>query len=222
MLDAAEDLLGASPDRDISTRAVCEAVGVGAPSLYRLFGDKNGLLSAVVDHGFDRYLSKKRALEPSADPVVDLRNGWDTHVAFAREHAAVYRMMYSPAFSAVPDAAGEAFGLLRQVLVRCAVTGRLRVDVDQAAQAIMSANIGVALSIVSQPDRYADPELSDRVRDAVHRAVLDLSDRPDPDPADAVPGAGRQLAALLRTRGAPFTGPETALLLQWLDTLAEG
>lgn len=71
MLDAAEGLLDASPDRDVSTRAVCEAVGVGAPTLYRLFGDKNGLLAAVVDHGFARYLSTKRALEPTADPVVD-------------------------------------------------------------------------------------------------------------------------------------------------------
>jgi AcrR family transcriptional regulator len=47
MLRTAEAQLQASPDRDISTRAVCEAVGVGAPVLDRLFGDKNGLLAAV-------------------------------------------------------------------------------------------------------------------------------------------------------------------------------
>jgi AcrR family transcriptional regulator len=62
MLDAAESLLRTSPARDISTRAVCEAVGVGAPVLYRLFGDKNGLLAAVVDNAFDRYLALKRAM----------------------------------------------------------------------------------------------------------------------------------------------------------------
>lgn len=128
-------------------------------------------------------------------------------------------MMYSPGFTALPAAAGEAVALLREVLMRCAAAGRLRVDVDQAAQTIMSANIGVALSMVSQPGMYADPELSDRVRDAVHRAVLDLGALPEPDPADAVPAAGRQLGALLHTHDVPLTGPEKALLLQWLDTL---
>src|ERR1041384_4220655 len=112
ILEAAEKLLDASPDRDISTRAVCEAVGVGAPVLYRLFGDKKGLLSAVVDYGFERYLSGKRALVASDDPVRDLRDGWDSHVAFALAHPAVYRLMYSPAFENVPGAAKEALDLL--------------------------------------------------------------------------------------------------------------
>ena len=221
MLEAAEELLNASPDRDIATRAVCEAVGVGAPVLYRLFGDKNGLLSALVDYGFDRYLATKRAAEPSEDPVEDLRNGWDTHVEFARSHPAVYRLMFSPNFTTVPSAAQEAMRLLREVLDRCAAAGGLRVETGLAAQMIMSANIGVALNLVTQPENYPDPDLSRRVRDAVHAAVL-------------VPGAGGrqadengslvvaalQLAAIVRDRGTGLGEPETALLLHWLDTLA--
>ena len=61
-----------SVECDISTRAVCEAVGAGAPVLYRLFGDKNGLLAVVVDRVFARHLSSKRAQWPSDDPVDDL------------------------------------------------------------------------------------------------------------------------------------------------------
>src|SRR3954453_23167671 len=143
MLEAAEALLDASPDGDVSTRAVCDAVGVGAPVLYRLFGDKAGLLRAVVDHGFDRYLATKRTAEPSADPVEDLRSGWDTHVAFALAHPAVYRLMFSPAFAAVPGAAADPLRILREVLNRCAAAGRLGVPVEIAAQTIMSANVGV-------------------------------------------------------------------------------
>jgi AcrR family transcriptional regulator len=224
MLEAAEKLLDASPDGDIATRAVCEAVGVGAPALYRLFGDKNGLLSAVVDYGFDRYLAAKREAQPSEDPVADLRDGWDTHVAFAKAHPALYRLMFSPSFAAVPSAAQEALRLLREVLVRCAAAGRLRVKPDAAAQMIMSANIGVALSLVTQPDSYTDPDLSHRVRDAVHAGLL----VPDTDTSrPAVGGQGGlltaslQLSANLRTRKTALTEPETALLLQWLDTLAE-
>jgi AcrR family transcriptional regulator len=223
MLEAAEELLNASPDRDIATRAVCEAVGVGAPVLYRLFGDKNGLLSALVDYGFERYLATKRAAEPSEDPIVDLYNGWDTHVEFAQAHPAVYRLMFSPSFATVPSAAQEAMRLLREVLDRCAAAGALRVGTDAAAQMIMSANIGVALNLVTQPENYPDPELSRRVRDAVHAAVL----VPDRAPGDSGPGeqgslviAALQLAAVLRSHPTDLGEPETALLLHWLDRLA--
>jgi AcrR family transcriptional regulator len=223
MLEAAEELLNASPDRDIATRAVCEAVGVGAPVLYRLFGDKNGLLSALVDYGFDRYLATKRGAAPSADPVVDLRNGWDTHVEFAKAHPAVYRLMFSPSFTTVPSAAQEAMRLLREVLDRCAAAGALRVGTDVAAQMIMSANIGVALNLVTQPENYPAPELSRQVRDAVHAAVLvpggGGAAQADGDEGSLVVAA-LQLAAILRNRPTELGDPETALLLHWLDTLA--
>lgn len=225
MLEAAEELLNASPDRDVATRAVCEAVGVGAPVLYRLFGDKNGLLSALVDYGFDRYLATKRAAAPSADPVVDLRTGWDTHVEFAKAHPAVYRLMFSPSFATMPTAAQEAMRLLREVLDRCAAAGALRVEPEAAAQMIMSANIGVALNLVTQPENYPDPQLSRRVRDAVHAAVL-VPDRAaggaaGPDEEGSLVVAALQLAAVLRHhRPTALAEPETALLLHWLDVLA--
>jgi AcrR family transcriptional regulator len=214
-------LLDASPDRDIATRAVCEAVGVGAPVLYRLFGDKNGLLSAVVDYGFDRYLAAKRAAEGSPDPVVDLRNGWNTHVAFALAHPAVYRLMYSPSFKEVPAAAQEALRLLREVLVRCAAAGKLRATPEVAAQAIMSATIGVALNLVTRPEIYHDPGLSERVRDALFASMLvDAGETPAAEPGLAP--AALQLAALLRGKQeSPLGKPETALLLHWLDRLAQ-
>lgn len=218
ILDAAELLLNESPDGDIATRAVCEAAGVGAPVLYRHFGDKNGLLAAVVDHGFDRYLATKRAAAPSQDPVTDLRNGWDTHVAFALAHPAVYRLMYSPAFAAMPNAAHEALGLLRQVLERCAEVGRLTVDPAAAAQAVMAANIGVALSMVTQPDTYVDPGLSPRVRDAVHASILNAAASGPPHPTAAT---AAQLGALLRRHPSPtLTTAEASLLQQWLTTLS--
>jgi AcrR family transcriptional regulator len=226
MLEAAEKLLTVSPDRDVSTRAVCEAVGVGAPVLYRLFGDKNGLLSALVDHGFDRYLATKRAARPSEDPVADLRNGWDTHVEFALAYPAVYRLMFSPSLASVPSAAQEAMRLLRGVLDRCAAAGVLRVEPDFAAQMIMAANIGVALNLVTQPENYSDPALSRRVRDAVHAAVLvpglteaETTVTSGTD-GGALVTAAVQLSALLRDRPTELGAPETALLLHWLNMLA--
>lgn len=222
ILEAAERLLDASPDGDVQTRAVCEAAGVGAPVLYRTFGDKNGLMSAVVDYGFDRYLSVKRAAVPSEDPVADLREGWDSHVAFALAHPSVYRLMYSPSFAQVPAAAGEALELLRLVLVRCAEAGRLRVPPEAAAQAIMAANVGVSLALITQPGAYTDTGLSHRVRRAIHAEVLSDEPPPGAEPQPLAATAVR-LAALLEVgEDGALTTAERALLRQWLDRLAAG
>lgn len=221
LLDSAEELLNASPDSDIAIRDVCGAAGVGLPVLYRQFGDKNGLLRAVVDYGFDRYLETKRRAEPSDNPLEDLRTGWDTHVEFAVAHPAVYRLMFSPSFEQVPRAASEAMRILRDVLKRCAAAGLLAADIDLATQAIMAANIGVALGLVAQPENYRDPALSRRVRDAIHRDVItpDAFARGPRTPSGLGPAANQLAAVILEEATIPLTDPEQALLHQWLRTL---
>ncbi|MES5820003.1 TetR/AcrR family transcriptional regulator [Streptomyces sp. RG80] len=220
ILEAAAELLAAAPAADVSTRAVCEAAGVGAPMLYRLFGDKAGLLAAVVDRGFEQYLASKRAARPGADPVADLKAGWDNHTRFALEHPNHYRLMYSPELTAPPAAAREAHDLLHAILERCAAAGRLTVPPALATQMIMSANVGAALSMLTRPEQYPDPGFSARLRDAV---IDSLTRSVGPERGDGVPVAAATLAA--RLRAAPpesFTAVEAALLNQWLGTLAEG
>ena len=229
ILEAAADLLSRSADADVSTRAVCEAAGVGAPMLYRQFGDKEGLLSAVVDYGFEQYLASKRAARPSADPVRDLRNGWDSHVRFAVENPNYYRLMYSPGLTVPPEAAAEAHRLLLGVLERCAAAGRLRVSPETAAQMVMSANAGIALSLISRPALYPDISVSDRVRDAMVGAVTRdaPADGGAGNAAGATPearlaGAAATLGAQVRVSPPPgLTEAERALLQQWLGTVAD-
>jgi AcrR family transcriptional regulator len=43
-----------------TTGAVATVAGVPRPTIYRLFGDKDGLLAAVAEHGFLTYLKQKR------------------------------------------------------------------------------------------------------------------------------------------------------------------
>ncbi|MEU5387595.1 TetR/AcrR family transcriptional regulator [Kitasatospora cineracea] len=221
MLEAAEDLLEESADNDVSTRAVCDAVGVKQPVLYRLFGDKNGLLMALVAHGFERYIDRKRALAVTADPVADLRAGWDDHMVFALTNRALYRLMFSPVLPEVPEPATRIFDMLKQTLDRCAAAGALRIPTEQAAQAILAANVGVTLSMLSQPDRFADPALSTRVRDAVFASCLNESAAAPAPEEDRLASAARQLEAQLKQRPGPLGEAETALLLVWLNTLQQ-
>ena len=221
MLDAAEWLLRTSPNRDISTRAVCDAAGVGAPVLYRLFGDKNGLLAAVVDNAFDRYITLKRAIPLSDDPVGDLYLAWSNHVAFASKNPAVYRIAYAPSLAEVPGGVEESRRLLIERLVRCAEAGRLNTTPDCAAQAMMAACVGVNLSVLSQPATYGDVALARRVGNAVIGGLLTTPTAPAADQqTDALRTAALQVAALIRTTPTPLTDAESTLMLQWLDIVA--
>ena len=62
ILETAAGLLAQSADVDVSTRAICDAAGVTAPTLYHHFGDKDGLLAAVVDFGWAAFLETKLAV----------------------------------------------------------------------------------------------------------------------------------------------------------------
>ena len=217
ILDAAASLLSTSVDGDVSTRAVCEAAGVGAPALYRQFGDKGGLLAAVVDHAFETYLAGKRALAETDDPVRDLIDGWDNHLAFALANPHHYRLMYGPGPATRPAAAAEAHELLLAVLRRCAAADRLRVPPELAASMIMASNTGVALALICRPELYPDPAFADRVRDAVFGAIL-------ADPAPSAPASLSDAAITFQARlaaspPAELTDQETGLLHEWLDRL---
>lgn len=217
LLRAAEDQLVRSHDGDVATRAVCEAVGVTQPVLYRIFGDKGGLLDALAETGLQRYAQRKAELEVSDDPSVDLRRGWDDHLAFAREHAALYRLMFAPRPWANSSAREGLTALLERTLSRCAAAGILRVDVDVAATMLLAANIGLALDRMSTPARHKSDVAADVLRDAVLSSVLTEPPRPGHDD-DAAPR--RQLRAQLDAGGSSALLPEEAALMRvWLDRL---
>ncbi|MEU6678467.1 TetR/AcrR family transcriptional regulator [Streptomyces sp. NPDC046925] len=228
ILRVAADLVARSADGDVSTRAVCEAAQVGAPALYRQFGDKQGLLSAVVDHGFDKYLATKRQREATANPVDDLRDGWDSHVDFALRNPNLYRLMNSPAMRTPPAAALESHQILTRDLERAAARGKLRLAPELAAEMIMSANVGVSLMLVARPGTFADRDLSRRVRDAVHAAVFtpdvtEASPEADGDERDEaqLPATAARLSALLaQSPPSALTEAEAALMTEWLDRLS--
>ncbi|HEU5028752.1 MAG TPA: TetR/AcrR family transcriptional regulator [Spirillospora sp.] len=217
ILRAAARLIAESGGEPVSTRAVCAAAGVGAPTLYHHFGDKQGLMDAVAAHGLEEYLASKRAQPGTGDPVDDLRHGWDLHVEFGVSHPAVYALIYgSPR---TPPAADEAYAILLGLVGAVARAGRLRVPVETAARMIQAAGIGVVLFLVANGDDGGD--LSARTREAVLAAVT----VPDGSASAPAPRDGRAASAVA-LRAALATDPpsgltpvETALLAEWLDRL---
>ncbi|GGK77637.1 TetR family transcriptional regulator [Planomonospora parontospora subsp. parontospora] len=219
MIEAAERQLASSSDHEIATRAVCEAVGVSQPVLYRLFGDKRGLLDAVADHGYERYAALKAAQERTGDPVADLHAGWDGHMAFAQANPALYQLMFTPRPWSHSTARDRVTDLLAAALTRCAAAGALKLEPRTAARLILAANIGTALDHIARPALFADPALSHRMRDAVFSHVL--TEPPARQDADPLRAAALRLRAQLQLGGTEALEPvETALLQRWLERIA--
>ncbi|MHA4774625.1 TetR/AcrR family transcriptional regulator [Streptomyces sp. MSC1_001] len=167
ILQATEELLADKDALAISTRAICDRAKVGMPEIYRQFGDKQGLLTAVADIGFERFLDAKRQNPLTDDPVADLRTAWDSHVAFALRNPYLYRLMFTPTGDAKPQAIQEAQAILLTAVERCRDAGRLRMAPELAGQAILSANVGVCMMALSFPDLFGGSDISPAVRDAV-------------------------------------------------------
>src|SRR5580698_8952994 len=140
IIEAAFKLLTEQGRDAVSTRSVSAAAGVQAPVIYRLFGDKNGLLDAVAAHGFSAHLAQKKTLEPSDDPVEDLRAGWDLNISFVLANPALYALIYGDPRPGAPMAAAQdGQQILRDSVHRVAEAGRLRISEDLAAQMVHAA-----------------------------------------------------------------------------------
>ncbi|MDR5907601.1 TetR/AcrR family transcriptional regulator [Franzmannia qiaohouensis] len=166
ILDAAAALLEAQGPEGLTTRAVCEAAGVRAPTLYHHFGDKGGLARALIQRGMTEFMERKRTPPPSADPLVQLRFGWDVALEFALKHPALYVLIREHA-RAQPALIADAYALMHSRVQRLVDMGRFRGSVDAAARAIWAASQG-AQSLVQQGVSRKDIEaVSDLLFDAV-------------------------------------------------------
>src|SRR3954452_5922403 len=122
IVTAAAALLAADGRDAVTTRAVAAAAAVQAPTIYRLFGDKSGLLDAVAEHGFAGYVRSKQAREVGPDPVENLRSGWDLHIGFALANPAIYAIMSGdPRPGVKPPAAAAGEEILREHIRSIAV-----------------------------------------------------------------------------------------------------
>jgi AcrR family transcriptional regulator len=219
VVHAAADLLISGGRDAVSTRAVSTAAGIQAPTLYRLFGDKDGLLDAVAAHGFAEYLERKKELTPTDDPVEDLRRGWDLNVEFGLSRPQFYLLMFGDNQRAKASETGRAAAaILEAIVMRIAAAGRLRMSVARAVQVNQAMCTGVALSLIEADE--PDLGLSAVVREAALLATVTGL----PEPVETVGVASRAVAlraALPPVGDVPLSPGEHVLLTEWLDRLAD-
>lgn len=142
ILRAAAEVLERGGPAALTTRAVCEAAGVKSPTLYHHFGDKDGLAAALVRRGIAEFMTRKRAVPDSEDPLQQLRHGWDQAVAFALKRPALHAL-YMAQLRSQPQLADEAYALLQSRVQRLVDRGVFQVGVEEASRALWAACNGV-------------------------------------------------------------------------------
>lgn len=166
ILEAASALLEAQGPAGLTTRAICEAAGIKSPTLYHHFGDKDGLERALIRHGLADFMRRKQRAPASADPLDQLRAGWDVAVEFALKRPALYALLSHHAL-ARPEILADGYALMHARVQRLVDMGRFRGPVDAAALAVWAASQG-ALSLLHRgASRKEVAAVSDLLFDAV-------------------------------------------------------
>jgi AcrR family transcriptional regulator len=218
IVDVAAQLLRERGPAAVTTRGVAEGAGVQAPTIYRLFGDKDGLLDAVAEHVMATYVSAKAAIVATAsaedvDPLDDLRAGWDMQIGFGVANPTLFVLLSDPARALRSPATQSGRQVLQSRVHRVALTGRLRVSEQRAVDLIHAAGTGAVLTLLSTPPEQRDPQLADDLFDTVlRRIVTDVPEGPETSPA-ASAVAVRAIASQLTM----LSDAERCLLTEWLD-----
>lgn len=151
LIDAARRILESEGPSAMSLRAVAREAGVSPAAPYHHFKDKGELLDAVAHQGWDMMderLREARARAPT--PQEALTEIGVAYVIFARDHPALYRVMYdgSREKEALPERMQEggdsAYCQVRGTLVEAGADATATIDLELATIAAWCAAHGLA------------------------------------------------------------------------------
>ena len=91
----------------LSLREAARRAGVSAMAPYRHFPDKEALLAAVAEVGFERLAAALGAADAGADGLAALVAQGHAYVGFALAEPALFRLMFGPTFAKADPSAKE-------------------------------------------------------------------------------------------------------------------
>ena len=175
ILDAAESLLAEGGYEAFSIRRLTERCGYTAPSIYHHFGDKLGLIDALLEEHFAELLKVIGGVPASEDPLDTIRARARAFAAFGLGNPTHYRILTTRrAPSARPlQAAEDARGLLEQPWRQLIEQGRLAPEhSDLAQQSCFALLHGTISLLMSRPDLEWAPAIVEESVDALLRGWI--------------------------------------------------
>ncbi|WP_422391923.1 TetR/AcrR family transcriptional regulator [Arthrobacter sp. N1] len=213
IIEGAARLLREGGAAAVTTRRVADAAGVQAPTIYRLFGDKDGLLDAIAEHVMAVHVAGKAAhADGHQDPVEALRSGWRMQMDFGLSNPELIRLMNArPGTSPAIETGIE---VLQGRIHALATAGLLQVSERRALEMIHAAGTGAVQALLETPPERRDPGLAD----ALFEAVLNQITRP----RRAVDETGSNTSitvnfATLVPQLPGLSAAERSLMVEWLN-----
>ncbi len=175
ILDATEALLLEDGEERFSIRRLVERCGYTAPTIYHHFGDKTGLIDALLDERFERLARQLRRVSRDGDPVGYLRALSLALVRFSLRHPTHHRLLFAPRARqhAPPRSAFEVQETIEQAWHELWEEGRLTTgDAASAGQAMFCLAYGLASRRIARPDHdWSKAGIEDAI-DALLRGLV--------------------------------------------------
>ena len=150
LIESASSLLAAEGPEALTVRRIANETGKSTMTVYSRFGDKQGIVEHLFQHGFELLAEALSSVAHTDDPIADLHAAGQAYRRFALEHTTLYAVMFEgvvPAFQPSPESFGKGVGTLQvlaDLLERAMDAGLLRrIDPLHAAAIVWSTCHGV-------------------------------------------------------------------------------
>ena len=175
ILKATQALLLEGGIDGLSIRRVSERCGYSAPTIYHHFGDKKGLIDALLEERFRTVHELMAAIPRGSDPAVYLRQMARAFVRFALENPSHYQLLMAPGLgniAAVPSAEA-ARALVKAALGELAAQGTLAApDLEAAFQVLWAVLHGVISLYLAAPENEVFAHLDELAFDMIENGLL--------------------------------------------------
>jgi AcrR family transcriptional regulator len=183
LLESAERTLTRRGASELSLRELAREVGVSHAAPRRHFADKQALLDALAEDGFERI--GRELEEAMAAAGTSLREQLGAfalaYVRFATEHAPLLELMFAgkhrEGAEGLREAADRAFAAPLALFVTAQASGQV-VPGDPERVGIVALATLHGLAALANNGMLGDATLDDLVEEAVDRIILGLRPRP--------------------------------------------
>lgn len=190
ILDTTEELLLEAGGEAFGVRALAARCGYTAPTIYHYFGDKDGLIDALLEERFARLLAEVRTVPQGDDPLDNLRGMLHAYLRFAAANPTFYRVILTSRRNGpdrLPPGVESAVEVMMQPWEDLRAAGRLDVEPQAASQSLWGLIHGLTVLRVARPEHEWVPNLTEIAVEAILRGLV----REDADGGDATARRGR-------------------------------
>ena len=154
ILEAASALLFEGGSEGLTIRRLALRCGYTAPAIYQIFGDKAGLLDAILREAIDELLGRIDRVPDHPEPKERLRMQFREIVRFGREHPTNYRLIEALRPEQVPPIVDveQTERRFTAPIAHMVSAGNLALDPEVFRQALWALLHGAISLPASRPD----------------------------------------------------------------------